>query len=336
MQERRTTIRIPHRARIQYCPAEDFLPRDGRILNVSEQGAGILIRRAHQTGERMTVSFPLPGEDDDPLIATGVVRWIGPRLFRNRWVPMGLEWLPPDDVTRHRLHRFLYTSAQALGKVRPPASLARGRWSAAKRIVVGLVVISLLLSALVGFNWLRAFQEEHRRLGIIAEGRRQRIAHLEQQEDRLTTELATTQQSLQEAMTEMARLDQQARGLGADVGQLRSEIDGVQRSYETVQRSYATIREERQQLMQRVLDLEQDRAQLAKRLSSVTDLRLAITEAIQRRKDEPQAQRLFELRTQRLADEEALAQGNRGFVIRDGQPTITGSTVWIKVRDPEF
>ena len=102
MQERRSTIRIEYPARAQYCPSEDLIPRDGRMTNLSERGANLLARETHRLGERITVSFPLP-EEEEPLTVTGVVRWSDPTAQRGRWHATGIEWLPLGETASHRL-----------------------------------------------------------------------------------------------------------------------------------------------------------------------------------------------------------------------------------------
>ena len=62
---------------------------------------------------------------------------------------------------------------------------------------------------------------------------------------------------------------------------------------------------------------------------------LAIRDAVESRKQAQQAERLAMLKARRDEQERWLAQGNRGYLIRDGRPTIGRSTVWIRVRELE-
>src|SRR3989338_4726715 len=111
MQERRTTIRVDRLCRAQYCPADDLIPRDGRLTNLSERGAGLLAHETHRLGARLTVSFSLP-EEEEPLTATGVVHWSDARARHGQWYPLGLEWLPMEETARHRLYTFLSRRTQ--------------------------------------------------------------------------------------------------------------------------------------------------------------------------------------------------------------------------------
>jgi chromosome segregation ATPase len=183
---------------------------------------------------------------------------------------------------------------------------------------------------IVGFFalWVRSLQQENRGLSAAVEQRNRVINQLEEAEERLRVELGTAKAHLATTVGEVARLDHQIQDLGRGMDRLNEDI-------ERFQQSYVQVREEREGLMQRVLDLEQERASLTKRLSSLDELRLAIREAIEVRREAQQAQRFFLSQAQREAEQHWLAGGNRGYIIRDGHPTIRRSTMWIRVHEPE-
>ena len=104
----------------------------------------------------------------------------------------------------------------------------------------------------------------------------------------------------------------------------------VQRAEE----SFTRVRAEREALMQRVLDLEQERLQLTQRLSSIPDLQLAIREAIAARREARRVQRRLRVQAKREAEYQRTQTGNHGYFIRDGRATVGRSTIWIRVHDP--
>jgi hypothetical protein len=322
MQERRTTIRKSHYARMQYCPSEDLELRDGRLADVSERGAGVLVRERHRSGELVTLGFSLPGTEDT-LTATGVIRWSGSESPKGNWHRAGVEWLPLEDATRNRLHQFLDTAKPAPSRPAPT-----GAGSSIRRIalIVAAVATSLLGWSL--YRWARAVETENAELVSTVQRRDAIINYLGQEGQRLKFELGEARRYLAETAGEVARLDVQAQLFGRQVQRLNQDVDRFQRSY--LQAS-----EERTQLMQKVLDLEQEKASLAKRLASVDELKLAIRDAIESRKQTQQAERLAMLKARGDAQERWLSQGNRGYLIRDGRPTVGHSTVWIRVHEPE-
>jgi hypothetical protein len=126
----------------------------------------------------------------------------------------------------------------------------------------------------------------------------------------------------------VAQFGEQTQGLEAEVGRLNGEV-------ERFQESYVRIREEREQLIQRVLDLEQERVRLAKRLSSIPELRLAIREAVEVRRSAERQARLQTLMARKDLARRDAAEGNQGYLVRDGRPTASRSTMWIRVHEPE-
>ena len=329
MQERRTTVRVAYPCRAQYCAADDLLPRDGRMVNLSERGAGLLVHEPRREGEQLTASFSLPGEHD-PVTATGVVRWSAPSKT-GRWHALGLEWLPLEETTRNRLHTFLYTQKQAPVE-RGAASRSSSWW------LWGMWAAALIAAGIVIWLWGTTLQRESRRLREGVAQRNAVIVALQQREEQLAhretvlqQELGTAKAHLASATGEMARLDQQAQWLTGDAQRLTQEV-------EWFQQSYAQVQQERTQLIQQVVSLEQERLQLVGRLSSLPELHVAIREAIEAHKQAEAEARRTHVRLLRSTDAGIRDGDNQGFVVRDGRPTLSrgsGSTMWIRVHEPE-
>jgi hypothetical protein len=333
MQERRNTIRLHHFCRAQYCPFEDPVPRDGRITTLSERGAGLLVRSAHAIGERLTVNFSLPG-DQDPMTATGVVRWSGLQLPRGGWYPLGIEWLPLDEATRNRLHRFLYSRPPAPAPRTPSTTPASAPGRAAAPISArvkrrGAIAAGAAYGALVAsgvYVWVNSLEQENRRLESVIVQRNRTIQQLQEEEQRLQEVLGETKTRLASTTGEVTRLDQESKSLKGEVEQLGGDV-------ERFQRSYVRVSGEREQLIRRIMDLEQERAALAKRVASLEELQLAVREAIELRRQQPP---YVYVETQQELDRKELIEGNQGYLVREGRQTSGGSSgLWIRVHDPE-
>ena len=337
MQERRTTIRINRFCRAQYCPAEEPLPRDGRLTTISERGAGLLVREPHSSGEQVTVGLSLPGERE-PLTATGVVRWASPTPLKGSWYPMGLEWLPLEETTRHRLHQFLYRQAQttppssAVGLTARPEALRR----APRPLLIGGAACGLLAALLIG-AWVLLLHQQNQQLEMAVKRRNATIFRLKQQESRIQQELGSAKTHLAATSSEVARLDQLTQRLGGEAHRLNQDV-------EQFQESYVNVREEREELLQRLQDLTQERTLLARQSVAIPELHLAIREAIEAREAGrrflPSAIPLFSGGTASAATsrprKDLSLDGNRGYLLWKGQPTISGSsTLSIRVHDPE-
>ena len=325
MQERRATIRHAHQCPVTYCPTEDLLARDGLLMNLSERGAGLRLHETHQPEERVAVSVPLPGADE-PVTLTGSVRWSEPPARLRRWYAVGVEWLPPEASVLERVRSFLHTlgppSASQAATKRSPMVRAMLQGTIVAGIIVGVLLVTLYLS------WVRALQWENRQLVSDVRKRDVVIANLEQDGVRLQHELASAKSDLAVTASAVSQLDTRAKQLTGDIQQLNTAVDHVQQSY-------LQVRQERGRLMERVMQLEQERARLASRLASVPVLRLAIRDAVEARRQAQAEQRRRLLQLQQAADRRRLAQGNRGYLLRDGRPTASPSTVWIHVHQPE-
>ena len=315
MQERRSTIRIDRPSRAQYCPADDLIPRDGRITNLSERGAGLLAQETHRVGARLTLTFPLP-EEEEPLTASGVVHWSDASTRQGRWYPLGLEWLPMEETARHRLHTFLSRRTQDRTR-RPQPVFLRAALVLGALLAMGCVVWALTLS------------QKNRALGEALQQRNTILRRVEQRDAALDRELTSARTQLASASTAVATFGEQTQTLEHEVGRLSGEV-------ERFQQSYVRLREEREQLIQRVMASEQERLRLAVRLSSIPELRLAIREAVEaRRRAQRQARRRFLAARANTARQHATGEGNGGYLVHQGQPTAGRSTMWIRVHEPE-
>ena len=327
MQERRTAIRVPCERRMQYCAEDDMTPQDGRLVNLSDRGAGVLLREAAQAGQRVTLSVPLPGTSE-PLTATGVVRWTGQETPRHGH-PVGLEWFPLDDVSRQGLSAFLNRSAERSSAF-PPADGPQAR---RKFIMRGAAILALFLCGLVvgvyAYSVIRALRQENWRLTATVTQRDAVIHSLQENATSLHQDLESVQTHLAQTSVDVAQLDRQAQQMAVQVEQLTQNI-------QQVELAYVNIREDRDRLMRQVLDLEQDRTALTKRLSSIEELRQAIRETISARKAAQQSQRQLLVQTQRESDLKELESGNRGYLVREGNnSTTTGKGIRINVHDPQ-
>jgi hypothetical protein len=318
MQERRTTIRVAHASRAQYCPSTDLTPRDGRLTSLSERGLSLLTREAHEAGEQITVSFSLPGEPS-PLTATGIVRWSNAPPPGARWHAAGLSWVPMDDAARSQLHRFLYRYAgtpSAKPRLKPSGRRAKARRLAAAFAAAIAAAVLIALSARVA-----SLQQDKRRLETALVTRDSTILQLGRSNARMSDELRTTKTYLAETSSEVDHLAQQAAALGEQARKFHDDLHRFRNAYQGAE-------VERGELLQRVLDLQQERDLQAQRSIPTQELMVAIRDAI--------AVRTSPANRKRFGDKYVAVGDNQGYLVRDGGGTSPKpSTVWVRVHDPE-
>ncbi len=312
MQERRTDIRVPHMTRAQYCASTDLIPRDGRLTNLSERGAGMWAREPHAAEERVTLTFVLPG-DEEPLTATGIVRWGSDQAVRKSWYPLGVEWLPLEETMRYRVRSFLKHQAEVSAQQTVEAEHGRFKlgWMA-RAVWIPLGVLCVVLALLVGIVQVR---RESRRLGLTLQMRDTMIRVLEADRTSLQQALGMRTHQLTASAQELARLDMQIR-------QLQDDLERTQGEATAYKGSYVLVSEERQRLLGRMEHLQQEREELAWKL------RMAIRALVTPQKDAVAPRPQPEQISSRI--------GNQGYLIRDSKPTPLTGTAWIRVLTPEL
>lgn len=311
MQERRTTVRVPYQCRTQCCSSEDFLPRDGELVSLSEYGANLRTRYPLKRDTRVTLNFPLP-QDSEPVVATGVIRWLTASPAKQpRWYSYGLEWFSLEEAMRHRLRQFLYNSA------RVSAGTSRDR--SRQRPSLHRLQAAALVGAAIGAGFLilalRTLRHENRLLAEAVGERDVLLAQAAVRQARLARDLSMTHAQLTATSRDVNRLDAQARQLGAEVTRLNDDVRYFERSYQYVSA-------EREELIRRVLDLEQARS------AQLRD------EALQRAIQDAIAARQQAMTLREAALPSGVAVGNRGYLVREGRATGQDAPVEIRVLEP--
>ena len=97
-----------------------------------------------------------------------------------------------------------------------------------------------------------------------------------------------------------------------------------------MQGSYQQVRGEREQLSQRVVELEQTQLQMTRRLRASQQLRQVVLDMIKARR-QPLRRSLPPVAF--LPDRPMKFIGNHGYIVLDSAPTAGHSILWIRVHD---
>jgi len=296
------------------------------MTNLSERGLGLLAHEAHRPGERIAVTFTLPGEED-ALTTTGIVRWCGATPIHRRWYPLGLEWLPLEQTTRYQIETFIKSRRDEEAK-RPAFSQAERSTQAAPVRFWSWMAIAFSGLAVAGLTWYVLWlQAENTRL---SEGLQQRVQVVGQRlsrEQHLVAALQAASMQLTATRHEVDRLDAQTK-------QFEVHMEALSQDVGQFQVAYTTVRDEREQLMQRVAALEQERGALEYRLTSLPELQRAIREAVAARKQRAGLERANRRAASRRRLAREITAGNQGYLVRDGEPTASGTVVEVVIHEP--
>src|SRR5215475_6231114 len=90
---RRRIVRIAAELRLMYSGMESgqMLIGDGVVINLSENGIGILGNRLVKPGMELALFVDLPGSEDPVCISEGRVSWVAGRRFGVELINMTLE-----------------------------------------------------------------------------------------------------------------------------------------------------------------------------------------------------------------------------------------------------
>ncbi len=148
------------------------------------------------------------------------------------------------------------------------------------------------------------------------------LSQLQQEQTHLNQELTQARETTDTQASDLAALQMR-------LAKAEQEISRLQRDHEQLQQTNLT-------LAQHLTAVTQQNAQLEAKLSSLKELKIAIRLVNQRIQQEHRQAWLARIQARRDEDQRQLAQGNQGYVVRDGVPTIGFVTkLQVRVLEPQ-
>jgi len=307
---------------------DDSIVEEARVTNLSLGGLRFMARKAGAWGGRLRVRFTLPNEDE-LLSVNGIVRWSAHTPSRDGEYSQGLEFSGLDETTRFCLQAFIADQVRTSGRLgrvgralsRLPQDLPTQFVTAIGLLMAGLVVAGLLV-------WVLMLQRKTVSLSQDVAARSLMVNQLEARRGQLLQELDQTKARLSDSRIEITHLQQQR-------AHLEAKIQWLSQNLGELKQAYRRVRDERERLRAQVVQLEHQQAAFAQRLQSVPELRKAIQQVRLSRRNQFRTQQARRIERLREVDRHDLESGNRGYVIRQGQPTLTSAHLSIRVYTPE-
>ncbi|MBN3038251.1 MAG: hypothetical protein JW869_02400 [Candidatus Omnitrophica bacterium] len=157
----------------------------------------------------------------------------------------------------------------------------------------------------------------------------QNLSHLSAEAFRkATAELDKTKKKLEIARLELAKAQEEASMLNATIEALEKDKEKFAQDKEKYEQELTKLRSERQKLYTKIETLELKTLSLEERFRSLEELKNAIR-TVKREKRE--RERTAKIEILRRLDEIALRQGNKGFIIRDGEPTYRPTRIRVEL-----
>lgn len=189
-----------------------------------------------------------------------------------------------------------------------------------------MVILCLLLAGISAYSLLTYInvQRENYRLADTLGDVQGESAVLRKEKQELTVNLSKSKELGATLTQENATLKEALKARDEAINRLDTELNQSQRSLqetESIKSQNATLIAERDDLTNRLNQLSQENESFKARLSSIPELKKAIKEVLASRHRPPAAPGQPPVSPQTL--EETL-DGNRGFLLKDGQSTVLG------------
>ena len=185
-----------------------------------------------------------------------------------------------------------------------------------------LLLFGLAILSGVSLWRMMSVEREKRRVASAYEQAQQTLKQLEEERVHLNQELSGAHETIEKQTGEMANLQQELKSLGGQLEQTTTELSALQREHQQLRSTNASLLSERQQL--------------EAKLSSIQELRLAIREVKRKMNDQRLAAWRAHIQAMKAADQQRLASGNRGYLVRGGVPTLgSRSELQVRVLQPQ-
>lgn len=196
------------------------------------------------------------------------------------------------------------------------------RWG---RVLILLFVIGLGVSL-----WRVAVVERQRQ--VLAEQYAQAnklVNELQQERTQLNTQLVDARQTVEGQAGRITNLQQELQDVDRHLKESIAELAALKREHEELARSHAALSGQ----FQVVTDQNKD---LQFRLSSLVELKKAIRQVKKEVWNQRFAAWRERMQAQREADQQELASGNRGYLVRNGTSTVKASSqLQVHVLEPQ-
>ncbi len=174
------------------------------------------------------------------------------------------------------------------------------------------ILFAVLCLLVIGSLWRTvSVERDTRQITQAYQQARQMVEQLETERTHLNQELSSAHETLEGQTSALGNLQQELKSLQVRLDQTAGELAALQREHEQLQGEHTSLLTEKQQL--------------EAKLSSLKELRLAIHDVRRKMWNERLTAWHAHIQQVKEADQRQLAEGNRGYIVRDGAPTLGAS-----------
>jgi len=194
-------------------------------------------------------------------------------------------------------------------------------------------LLSLTIVAAVSLWHAFVVEQEKEKLSQAYGQAQELVSQLTEERTHLNAELQGVSETVSSQATDLSTLQQELKNV-------QDRLDETVDEIASLQREQGTLRRENRTLVAKLNLVMQEKEHLQQRLSSLKELKLAVREVKQRMRHERwaawRARMNARIDTLKEGDEQQLASGNNGFVVRNGHTTLgADAAVRVHVLDPQ-
>ena len=189
-------------------------------------------------------------------------------------------------------------------------------------IIVAVIVVASLWRTL-------SLEGQKRHLSASYNQVQQSLTELQMEQAQLSAELDSAKQTIEGQATDLS-------GLQGELTRVKDALDQNLSELTALQQQHEELRSHDSSLATQLSSVMTEKAQLEAKLSSLKELRLAIREVKREIWSDRWAAWRARADAQREEDQRELAAGNRGFLVREGLPTLGSSRrLHVNVLEPQ-
>lgn len=192
------------------------------------------------------------------------------------------------------------------------------------------LILGVLLVLVVASLWRTvAVEREKRRLNASYDQAQQMVRQLETERAHLSTELGEARQTIEGQAGDLT-------GLQGELEQVQTKLNQTVAEIASLQKEHEQLRRENTSLSAQLGSVITEKQQLEAKLSSLKELKVAIRDVKRKIWNERWAAWRGRIEALREADQERLAAGNRGYLVRNGVSTLGARTkLQVHVLEPQ-
>ncbi|MBI3996643.1 MAG: hypothetical protein HY352_03195 [Candidatus Omnitrophica bacterium] len=185
--------------------------------------------------------------------------------------------------------------------------------------------IVVVLIALFGASLWRtvSVEQQKRRINEAYKHAQAEVQQLEEERARLNTELSSAKETVEGQAGNISSLEQELKTL-------QGRLDDTAVQLSTLQREHEQLRQHNASMSAQLESVTTEKQQLESKLSNLKELKLAIRNVKHKMWQQRLASWRAYIQQRKEVDQERLASGNRGYVMRNGTSTL-GSTKRLQV-----